>query len=396
MAFDKDKALNLWRDMLESMKQDGALDAPGVEAAFKAVPRHLFLPGVPLEEVYANKAVGLKHDIDGLLVSSSSQPSMMAIMLEQMELKAGDNVLEIGTATGYNAAIMKHIVGDVGNITTIEIDKELADQAVINLQRAKVRGVNVVHGDGAVGYAPRAAYDVILATVGVWDIPPAWITQLKPQGKLVVPLVVDGVQLSATFERQPDGTLLSTDNRPCAFVYLRGTYAGPDFRRQIGSSSLYLLADDIEKIDTISLHALLSDDHEYCQLDKALSSADYWQGYQLYLMVNEPLDAVFMVYAIIEGQKAYGMEGRGIALYTPGSIAFANYGDKGTVNCYAGSDAFIMMQDKLDEWIAAGEPEATELRLRLIPKQLGEREIENGKLYTRRDHYLHAWIENKQ
>jgi protein-L-isoaspartate(D-aspartate) O-methyltransferase len=394
MAFDKDKALNLWRSMLESMKQDGALDAPGVEAAFKAVPRHLFLPGVPLEEVYANKAVGLKHDTEGLLVSSSSQPSMMAIMLEQMALKPGDNVLEIGTATGYNAAIMKHIVGDSGNITTIEIDKDLADQAVINLQRAKVRDVNVVHGDGAVGYPPRAAYNAILATVGVWDIPPAWITQLKPQGKLVVPLVVDGVQLSATFERQPDGTLLSTDNRPCAFVYLRGTYAGPDFRRQIGSSSLYILADDVDKIDTISLHALLSDDHEYCQFDKPLTSADYWQGYQLYLMVNEPLDAVFMVYAVVEGQKAYGMEGRGIALYTPGSIGFAGYADKGTVNCYAGSDAFIMMQDKLDEWIAAGEPEATELRLRLIPKHLGKPEIDNGKLYTRRDNYLHAWIEN--
>jgi protein-L-isoaspartate(D-aspartate) O-methyltransferase len=394
MAFDKDKALQLWRNMLESMKQDGALDAPGVEAAFKAVPRHLFLPGVPLEEVYANKAVGLKHDTEGLLVSSSSQPSMMAIMLEQMALKAGDNVLEIGTATGYNAAIMKYIVGDGGNITTIEIDKELADQAVRNLQRAKVRDINVVHGDGAVGYAPRAAYDVILATVGVWDIPPAWITQLKPQGKLVVPLVVDGVQLSATFERQPDGSLLSIDNRPCAFVYLRGTYAGPDFRRQIGSSSLYILADDVDKIDTISLHALLSDDHEYCQFDKPLTSADYWQGYQLYLMVNEPSDAVFMVYAVVEGQKAYGMEGRGIALYTPGSIGFAGYADKGTVNCYAGSDAFIMMQNKLDEWIAAGEPEATELRLRLIPKQLGKPEIDNGKLYTRRDNYLHAWIEN--
>jgi protein-L-isoaspartate(D-aspartate) O-methyltransferase len=394
MAFDKDKALNLWRSMLESMKQDGALDAPGVEAAFRTVPRHLFLPGVPLEEVYANKAVGLKHDTEGLLVSSSSQPSMMAIMLEQMALKAGDNVLEIGTATGYNAAIMKHIVGDGGNITTIEIDKDLADQAVINLQRAKVRDVNVVHGDGAVGYPPRAAYNAILATVGVWDIPPAWITQLKPQGKLVVPLVVDGVQLSATFERQPDGTLLSTDNRPCAFVYLRGAYAGPDFRRQIGSSSLYILADDVDKIDTISLHALLSDDHEYCQFDKPLTSADYWQGYQLYLMVNEPSDAVFMVYAVVEGQKAYGMEGRGIALYTPGSIGFAGYADKGTVNCYAGSDAFIMMQNKLDEWIAAGEPEATELRLRLIPKQLGKPEIDNGKLYTRRDNYLHAWIEN--
>jgi protein-L-isoaspartate(D-aspartate) O-methyltransferase len=391
---DKQKALQLWQKMLETLQEEGVLNTRGVAVAFQAVPRHLFLPNVPLEEVYANKAIGLKHDLGGLLVSSSSQPSMMAIMLEQMALQSGANVLEIGTASGYNAAIMKHIVGDSGNVTTIEIDKDLAEQASKNLQRSKVRDVHVVHGDGAQGYAPRAAYDIIIATVGVWDIPQTWINQLKFKGALVVPVVVDGVQLSARFEPQMDGTLLSTDNRPCAFVYLRGNYAGPNFRRQVGSTSLYIHTDEVDKIDTAALHSLLSDDYEFSQFDKALSSADYWQGYQLYLMVNEPSDAIFMVYAVIDGQKAYGIEGRGIALFTPGSAAFADYTGKGSVHCFAGSDAFLMMQTCLDEWLADGEPEASEFRLRLIPKTLGKPQIDRGKLYTRRDNYLHAWIEN--
>ncbi|MDQ7025438.1 MAG: methyltransferase domain-containing protein [Anaerolineae bacterium] len=391
---DKQKALQLWQKLLETLQKEDLLNTRGVAEAFQAVPRHLFLPHMPLEEVYANKAIGLKHDLDGLLVSSSSQPSMMAIMLEQMALESGANVLEIGTASGYNAAIMKHIVGDSGSVTTIEIDKDLAEQANKNLQSAKVRDVHVVHGDGAQGYAPRAAYDVIIATVGVWDIPQTWINQLKFKGALVVPVVVDGVQLSACFEPQTDGTLLSADNRPCAFVYLRGNYAGPNFRRQVGSTSLYIHTDEVDKIDTASLHALLSDDYEFSQFDKALSSADYWQGYQLYLMVNEPSDAIFMVYAVIDGQKAYGIEGRGIALFTPGSAAFAGYGDKGAVHCFAGSDAFLMMQTCLDDWVADGEPEASDLRLRLIPKTLGQPKIDYGKLYTRRDNYLHAWIEN--
>src|SRR5688572_26508214 len=285
---DKNQVKRLWRAMLTSMKKEGALETEGVAAAFSTVPRHLFLPNLPLEEVYSDKAIGLKHDASGLLTSSSSQPSMMAIMLNQLGLKEGDNVLEIGTASGYNAAIMKQIVGDTGRVTSIEIDEELAKQAAINLQHAKYGSVVVVHGDGAQGYSPRAAYDHILSTVGIWDVPPAWIQQLKPRGTIVAPIVIDGVQVSAKFVLQDDGTALSLDNRPCAFVYMLGQYAGPDFRRQVGSSSLYISADDVQNIDTAALHTLLSDDHEYCQFDSQLTVNDFWYGYQLYLMIHEP------------------------------------------------------------------------------------------------------------
>jgi protein-L-isoaspartate(D-aspartate) O-methyltransferase len=392
MSADHDKIRHLWDAMLHALRQEGVLNTTGVESAFSAIPRHLFLPGMALEEVYADRAIGIKYE-GGLLVSSSSQPTMMAIMLNQLQLKPGDHVLEIGTATGYNAAIMKHIVGEHGSITSVEIDADLAQQAQRNLEACGVHGVHVVHADGAHGYMPHAPYDHILVTVGVWNIPQAWLTQLKDGGSLVVPIMIDGVQVSATFYKQPDGTFLSSDNRPCSFVYLRGEHAGPDFRRQVGSSSLYILADEVARIDTVALHSMLSQTPDIYNLETPLTANDLWFGYQLMLMLNEPETYIFMVYAVIEGQKAYGLEGRGVALFTRGSVAFASYHDRGQVMCFDGVDAFMEMQRAQDEWIEVGRPDMHRMRLRLIPDDVPQPVIEHGKLYVRRTHYLHAWLE---
>jgi len=390
---DRLSAEKLRRALVASMKKEGVLQAAGVEAAFAAVPRHVFLPGIPLEQVYSDRAIGLKHDADGLLVSSSSQPTMMALMLNQVGLKPGDNVLEIGTATGYNAAILKYIVGEQGHVTTIELDKDLADQAQRNLRRSRVRNVHVVNDDGARGYAPRASYDHIVVTVGTWDIPPAWFQQLKPDGSLVVPLVIDGVQVSATFVPQDDGTFLSRVNRPCAFVYMRGLYAGPQIRKQIGSTSMYLMADQVAQIDTAALHSLLSDDHEVCYVESWLEQTTMWNGFQIYLMLNEPPDSIFALFAVAEGQKAYGVEGRGVALFMPGSAVLMNYHDKGQAHCFAGSDAYLLLQHLLDEWNRSGQPSAQDLRIRLVPKTMKRPNLPAGKVYERRDHYVCVWFQ---
>lgn len=390
---DKGQVVALKAQLLDKLKQAGLFRAEGVRAAFDAVPRHLFLPHLSLEEAYEDKAVGIKHDKSGLLTSSASQPTMMAIMLNQLGLKDGDNVLEIGTATGYNAALMGHIVGQTGRVTTIEIDNSLAKQAKRNLQNAHMNRVTVVNADGAQGYAPRAAYDHIVATVGVWDIPNTWLSQLKPNGSIVVPIVIDGVQMSAKFKPLSDGSYISFDNRPCSFVYMLGDNAGPSYRRQVGSTSMYLLADQVEEIDTAALHLLLSDDHQYCHFDTPLEASDYYNGYQLYLMLNEPDDHIFAAYAVIDGQKAYGVEGRGIALFARGSAALADYQGRTLVHCFAGSDAFIEMQRVLDDWNALGQPTQRKMRLRLTPRGLGKPQIERGKLFERNDNYLHAWID---
>lgn len=382
--------------LLDKLKKAGRFTNPRIEAAFREVPRHVFLPGVPVEKAYADEAVPIKTDENGLVVSSASQPTMMAIMFDQLNLQPGDNVLEIGTATGYNAALMRDMVGEEGRVTTIELDKDLALQARKNLQAALVSGVQVVEADGILGYAPRAAYDAIVVTAGIWDVPLTWKRQLKQEGRIVAPIWLNGIQVSARFDLQPDGTFLSTDNRPCAFVYLRGEAAGPDMRRRVGSTSLYLISDGTTKLDTVALHTLLSDDHEYCLLDSLLAEADLWYGFQLYLMLNEPPDMVFALFAVIEGQQAYGLEGRGLTLLAPASAVFLPYATSGQAHCYAGSDAFLELQSLIDNWTALGHPDTKQLRVRLIPKNQGKPQVEVGKVYPRRDHYLHVWMETDE
>jgi protein-L-isoaspartate(D-aspartate) O-methyltransferase len=379
--------------LISAIWKEGLVRAPGVQEAFRHVHRHLFLPGVPLERVYTDQAIPLKYDRNGFLISSCSQPTMIAIMLDQLRLKPGDNVLEIGTASGYNAALMQHIVGPQGHVTTVEIDRDLAEQAEKNLNRAKASDVRVVNADGAFGYLPRAAYDHIIATVGVWDLPPAWVRQLKDKGNLLVPFWVDGMQVSACFRKQDDGTLLSQDNRGCAFVYMRGDEAVPDMRRQVGSTSLYIVSDSAPNVDTVQLHTLLSNDYELVNIEPRLKAAEYWSSVQPYVMMNTPPPARFVLYSVMEGNKAYGLEGQGLGLILPGSAVFAPYREVGVVHAYGGSDALVLFQNILYRWKADNYPSMRHLRLRLIPRGAAPEAVETGKLVERRHHVLHIWQE---
>src|SRR5437588_263057 len=104
--------------MVSQLTADGRLRSPPLAAAFATVPRHLFLPGVPLPTVYAtDEAVPTKFGADGTAISSSSAPAIMAIMLERLAVHPGDHVLEIGAGTGYQAAILAKLVGPGGAVT---------------------------------------------------------------------------------------------------------------------------------------------------------------------------------------------------------------------------------------------------------------------------------------
>lgn len=379
----------------ELKKQEGLLD-PALEAAFLAVPRHLFLPDETLEKVYADDAIAIKRDPDGTVLSSSSQPSMMAIMLRQLRLRKGDNVLEIGAGTGYNAAIMQHIVGDKGTITSVELDNQLAEQAIINLQRMRLGDViTVVNADGALGYAPRASYDRIIATVSLWDIPAAWTKQLKDDGVLVAPTWLEGMQVSGAFVVQADGTLYSRHNIPCGFVPLRGMAAVPSFNLRVSSSALIVSSNDIDKIDSAAMHSLFTDAPEVALLSTSLNVNEYWRGFVPYLTLNIPEGYAFASYSVGENQQAYGLEGSGFALIGPGSACFASYRGKGEVGCFGSADAFMALDEVLDRWNQAGRPGSDRLRLQLFPRGegLSPAPRPNGRLYTRQYHDIQVWLD---
>jgi protein-L-isoaspartate(D-aspartate) O-methyltransferase len=214
-------ALN--RALVAHLKDQRHIRTPAVENALLSVPRHLFLPDLPLDEVYEDQALMTKR-IEGVPVSSSSQPAIMAEMLEQLEARPAQSVLEIGAGTGYNAALVAHLVGRRGSVVSVDIDADIVAAARDHLEDAGCDRVKIVHADGGYGYPPQSPYDRIIVTVGAGDVPAAWREQLKPGGRLVVPLVLVGVQASIAFIRQAD-RLESAAATCCGFMPMRGAFA---------------------------------------------------------------------------------------------------------------------------------------------------------------------------
>lgn len=212
---------------------------PEVEEAMRAVPRHLFLPGVPLERAYANDVVQTKRDADGVPISAASQPSIVGAMLEQMDVRPGMRILEIGAGTGYNAALLAYLAGPGGEVVTVDVDDDIVAGAREALAAAGAANVTVLRGDGALGAPGFAPFDRIIATVGVWDLPLAWQQQLAPGGRIVAPMRLRGsVTRSIALERPagiPPGTpavLRSVSSEMCGFMPLRGSIAS-DPRRTV-------------------------------------------------------------------------------------------------------------------------------------------------------------------
>ncbi|MGQ9601612.1 MAG: methyltransferase domain-containing protein [Candidatus Bipolaricaulia bacterium] len=195
------------------LKKRGTLESEPVERAFRRVERHRLLEWFYLEDEkgefeYAGKRwskrafdpqnpepelLRIIYSDEALLTrldppSSTSQPALVAQMLELLELKPAMNVLEIGAGTGYNAALMQEIVGKKGRITTIDIQEDVADQTRRLLQAAGYDKIEVIAKDGALGHSENAPYDRIIATVGCPDISFRWAEQLRDNGFMLIPL----------------------------------------------------------------------------------------------------------------------------------------------------------------------------------------------------------------
>jgi protein-L-isoaspartate(D-aspartate) O-methyltransferase len=133
--------------------------------------------------------VATRGPIDEPVATSSvSAPVIVGSMLTEMALRHGLRVLEVGTGSGYNAALIAELVGDPSLVTTVEIDPTLVAEAVPRLERLGYGAIHVIGGDGTEGVAERAPFDRVVATVGCLDIAPAWIGQLAEGGELLLPL----------------------------------------------------------------------------------------------------------------------------------------------------------------------------------------------------------------
>ena len=278
----------LHQALVDQLNAQGRIRTARVESAFRAVPRHLFLPGYPLQRVYSDKAIDTKR-MAGEAVSSSSQPSMMAVMLEQLGLRRGHRVLEIGAGTGYNAALMAHIVGKSGQVITVDIDEDIVDDARAHLAAAGFAQVQAIAGDGGLGYAVAAPYDRIILTVGAWDIAPAWREQLESDGRLLLPLsIAAGAQASVAFDRADDH-LMSVSLSPCGFMMLRGAFAGREQRVRLGTQGdLHLITDDPSKVDADTLSAWLAGPSTDRLVDVRASPDEISYKFTVWVALHEP------------------------------------------------------------------------------------------------------------
>ncbi|MCK1822304.1 methyltransferase domain-containing protein [Streptomyces sp. XM83C] len=270
-------------ELVREIEASGAFAAdPAWRAAFAEVPRHLFVPyyyvtgtagyerrwgGHPDPAARERWVRGAYEDTplatrirDGELLSSSSQPSLMALMLAALDVEDGHRVLEIGAGTGYNAALLAYRLGD-DKVTTVDLDPEITEAARRHLEAAGFRPV-VVTGDGARGVPEHAPYDRIIATCTLHSVPPAWLGQCRPGGRILTPFATGLAALTVRDAAHAEGRFLAT---PAYFVPLRGGHgperepphlAGLPRRARDSDRFRFLLALTRGSLDPEEAHAL--------------------------------------------------------------------------------------------------------------------------------------------
>jgi protein-L-isoaspartate(D-aspartate) O-methyltransferase len=180
----------------------------------RRIPRHLFVPPDMRSRAYYDGPlpIGLGQTI--------SQPYIVAVMSELLELKGSETVLEIGTGSGYQAAVLGELAAA---IHTVERHPELASRAMDGLARLGYNNVTVHTGDGTLGWPPEAPYQAIVVTAAAPRISPAWIEQMDEGAILVVPIGGQGEQFLERWRKQ-DKEMVCETLFPVAFVPLRGQY----------------------------------------------------------------------------------------------------------------------------------------------------------------------------
>lgn len=212
----------LQQKLIDTLKANKSIVSTRVEEAFLKMPRHLFLQHLQPEQVYTDKSIPTKYAESGEVISSASQPTVMAEILERFEVLPGQNVLEIGAGTGYNAALLAHLVGLTGRVVSLDIDEDIVRGARHNLQKVRTPNVQVECADGHYGFEAFAPYDRIVLSTSSLDVFPAWTDQLKEGGRLGLALrFYEGEGTFVIFEKH-SSFLQSRGGAGAVFMPMRG------------------------------------------------------------------------------------------------------------------------------------------------------------------------------
>ncbi|MGH8529756.1 MAG: protein-L-isoaspartate(D-aspartate) O-methyltransferase [Nevskiales bacterium] len=189
---------------------------PKVMQVMGRVPRHRFVPPEKVRQAYDNRPLGIGHG------QTISQPLIVALMTDLLQLQPEMSVLEIGTGSGYQAAVLAELVRQV---YSIEIVEPLASEAAARLKGLGYKNITVRAGDGYQGWPAHAPFDRIIVTAAAPSVPPPLIAQLKPGGRMVIPVGESfDVQQLMVLTKDSDGKISSRPALPVRFVPLTGKH----------------------------------------------------------------------------------------------------------------------------------------------------------------------------
>ncbi|MBX6363060.1 MAG: protein-L-isoaspartate(D-aspartate) O-methyltransferase [Gemmatimonadetes bacterium] len=201
------------RELIETIRERG-IDDLEILRAFDLVPRHLFLPEAVHHRAYEDAPIPIGFG------QTASQPSLQALYLQTLGIGPNDRVLEVGTGSGYQTALLAHLAAHVYSIERV---RELSVRARAALDRLRVPNVALLVGDGTVGWSRYAPYDAILVAAAAPQVPPALLAQLAPGGRMLIPVGGREEQRLLLYRRSGEGFEHEEVTR-CAFVPLLGRF----------------------------------------------------------------------------------------------------------------------------------------------------------------------------
>lgn len=368
---------------------------PEVEDAMRTLPREAFLPGVPVAEAYENTAVITKRRGEES-ISSVSAPFLIAEMLGQaadaLDGLAGRRVLEVGSG-GYNASLLRELVGPSGSVTTVDIDPEVTDRASACLSAAGYTDVTVICADAEYPLDLDHSFDLIMVTAGAWDIPPAWREQLTNGGVLVVPLRTFGLTRSWALRRAGDD-LVSVSHRQCGFVAVQGAGAH-DVRYIDIADGVHLRLDEDQQIDAAECAGLLATPREQAWAGLSLrprtvlSDLDLWLAARLRGEVQHVVMLTAQESAIESGIVAPGWRFGTPATLHHGTLTYRSAlrwsGRQFDIGAYShgpgAAAAAARMVGHMRAWVDAGNPPPA---LRVVPAKTPDGDLPAGAILDRR------------